>query len=297
MKFGYRDRIVLLIACVVIILGIGIFVFIKPKYEKMRKDEKSLKDERDSWALKLDDYAGIPKYQKSIQEKRDDANTIALNFTDEMDATKLDQFLQENFLNTEKNIQYDTKLQGALSVSDESATSVGYYYYTPNIVSYPLMEYADLDGSLQKALDEKRADQAVFGTRAVQSVGVGNANFAVKISKENCMEFIDAVRKFAEDHSDAMILNSVSIEDIKFNGGKTVERDKDGKLTGTRPENLPDKYKDVKDEDLGYSNVNFNYSVYYMQEPTGVDVGPEYQPSIWDGNEWRNYKAPEQKTE
>ncbi len=297
MKFGYRDRIVLLIACVLVILGIGIFVFVKPKYEKMRKDEKALKDERESWNLKLNDYAGIPQYQKSILDKREDANTIALKFTDEMDAVKLDQFLQENFLNTPKNIQYQTRLRGSLAVSDESSTTMGYYYYTPSIISYPLMEYADLDGSLQRALDEKRKDATVLGARAVQSVGVGNASFSVRISKENCMEFVDAVRKFAEDHSDAMMLNSVSFADCKFNGGKTVERDEEGKLKGTRPEGLPDKYKDIKDEDLGYTDVSFVYSVFYMQEPTAVDVGPEYQASIWDGSEWKNYKAPEQKTE
>ena len=139
MKLAYRDRILLLIICVVIILGIGGFVFIKPKYEKLQKAEKSYKDASDAWDLKLIEYDGIPKYQKTIEDRRQAAYDISTNFTDEMDAVALDKFLQENFLNTPENIQYKTRLKSALSVSDEGTTGMGYYYYTPSIVSYPLM--------------------------------------------------------------------------------------------------------------------------------------------------------------
>lgn len=297
MKFGYRDRIALLIICVVIILGIGIFVFVKPKYEKLQKSEKALKDASDAWDLKLAQFEGIQKLQDYIKEKRQASYDISKNFTDEMDAVQLDKFLQENFLNTDKNIQYKTRLQSALNVSDEGSTAIGYYYYTPSIVTYPLVEYADLDGSLEKATAEKRAESDLLSSRSPQAVGVGNASFTVRISYDNCMEFIDAVKAFANDHKDAMILNSISFDDCKFNGYQTVERDEEGELTGGRPEGLPKMYDKVDDEELGYTNVTFNYSVFYMQEPTEVEVGDPYDPKIWDGSEWRNYKLPVENAE
>ena len=293
MKLAYRDRILLLIICVVIILGIGGFVFVKPKYEKLQKAEKSYKEASDAWDLKLSEYDVIPKYQKTIQDRRQEAYDISTNFTDEMDAVALDKFLQENFLNTEKNIQYKTMLKSAFAVSDEGTTGMGYYYYTPSIVTYPLMEYADFDGSIKAANDEKRRESVLKGALGTQTVGAGNATFTVHISYENCMEFIDAVREFAQTHKDAMILNSVTFEDCKFNGGKTVERDEEGKLTGSRPGGLPKKYDKVDDEELGYTNVTFQYSVFYMQEPTEVNVGDPYDKTIWDGNEWRSFKLPE----
>ena len=40
MKFGYRDRIVLLIVVVVVIFLLGIFVFIKPKWESLNENKK-----------------------------------------------------------------------------------------------------------------------------------------------------------------------------------------------------------------------------------------------------------------
>lgn len=293
MKFGYRDRIALLIICVVVILGIGIFVFVKPKYEKLQKAEKAYKDASDAWDLKLSDFDKIPSFQKYIKEKRDKAYDISTGFTDEMDAIQLDQFLQEKFFNTPENVKYKTRLKGTLAVSDEGATSIGYYYYTPSIITYPLVEYADLDGSLSKAVEAKRAESNLLSSRAPQAVGVGSANFTVRMTYDNCMAFIDAVKDYAKQHSDAMILNSISFEDCEFNGRIAADRDDEGELTGSRPEGLPKKYDKVDDKDLGYTNVVVNYSVFYMQEPTQVDVGDEYNKSIWDGNEWRSIKLPE----
>lgn len=293
MKFGYRDRIVLLIVCVIIILGVGGFVFIKPKYQTLKKKEETRTQEQTKWDLKLAEFKNIPTLQNYIREKRNESEEISKGFTDEMDATKLDQFLQEKFLNTEDNIKYKTQMLTNLNVSDESATAMGYYFYTPSVVTYPLVEYADLDGSLAKATQEKRKDADVMSARAAQSVGTGNASFTLHITYANCMKFINDVREYAKTHSDAMLLNSVSFEDCEFNGRVPMERDEDGKVTGQRPQDLPEKYKQVADEELGYTNVTFNYSVFYMQEPTQVDVGDDYNPDIWNGNEWRSYKAPE----
>ena len=40
MKLSYRERIILIVAIILVILGIGIFVFIKPKYEKMTSNKE-----------------------------------------------------------------------------------------------------------------------------------------------------------------------------------------------------------------------------------------------------------------
>lgn len=294
MKFGYRDRIILLIACVVIIFGVGFFVFIRPKYQELKKDEKALQKAEGEWTLKMNDFESIPDLQESITKRFNKASDISLNFTDEMDATELDQFLQEKFFNnTEKdNIKDDTSLISSLSVSDEGTSSIGFYYYTPSIVTYPLYEYADLDGSLKAAAAEKRKEADLFAAHSAQTVGAGQSTFTVRINRKDAMDFIDSVRKFAMDNKDAMIINSVSIAEYDFNG-IPMERDDDGKIKGTRPEQIKEKFDAVKDEDLGYTNVTFSYTVFYMQEPQKPDLGPEYNADIWKGDGWRTWTKAE----
>ncbi len=293
MKFGYRERVVLLIASVLIILGVGFFVFIKPKYDKMQENKKACEAAEASWNTKKASFDTIPIVQENIKTKYQKAYDQSLYFTDEMDATELDQFLQEKFMNTEENIQYKTKLQGALTVSDEGTAGIGFYYYTPKIVTYPLYEAADLNKSYAAQTALKFVESSLLASKGAQTVGSGNASFTVKINKKDAFEFIDGVRDYAIKNKDAMIITSVSFADYDFKGGVAMERDEEGKITGSRPENLKKKYKDVKDEELGYTNVTVNYMVYYMQEPNEPDVGAAYNASIWDGEEWRTWTAAE----
>jgi len=294
MKFGYRDRIILLIACVVIIFGIGIFVFIKPKYEDMQADKKARDDAENTWNAQLLEFDGIEAKQKYIQDRYQDALKMADNFTPEMDATELDQFFQEKFFNN-PNLDYKkngTKLDASLSVTDEGSSTIGFYYYTPSILTYPLYEYADLDGSLAKAAQEKLEYSDMVSARQAQTAGSGTASFTLYINKKDAFDFIDGIHKYAEDNKDTMIINSVSFSDYDFNG-PALERNDDGEITGERPENLPEKYDAFSDEELGYTDVSVSYTVYYMQEPTQPDVGEKYDKTVWDGDEWRNFKLEE----
>ena len=289
MKFGYRDRILLLIGCVIIILGIGFFVFIQPKYKDMTANKKKCEEAEKAWTQKKNEFDEIPDIQQRIKNRYKKAYDVSTNFTDEMDATKLDQFLQTQFFNTEENIKNKTKLESALNVTDETTRGMSYYFYTPSIVTYPLYEAADLDHSLAAAVEEKTKESTILSERAAQVVGAGNAGFTVRINKKDAFEFIDGVKKYADDHKDAMLITSITMAEYDFNGGVAMERDEEGKITGERPENLKEKYDEVEDEDLGYTSVTINYEVYYMQEPTEPDVGPEYHPEIWDGDEWRTW--------
>ncbi len=294
MKFGYRDRIILLIACVVIIFGIGIFVFIKPKYEDMQADKKARDDAENTWNAQLLEFDGIEGKQKYIQDKYQDALKMAENFTPEMDAVELDQFFQEQFFNNPK-LDYKkngAKLDTSLTVSDEGSSTIGFYYYTPSILTYPLYEYADLDGSLADAAEKKREYSDTVSARQAQAAGSGTASFTVFVNKKDAFDFIDGIHKYAEDHKDTMIINSVSFSEYDFNG-VALERDEDGKIVGERPDTTPERYDDVPDEELGYTDVSVTYTVYYMQEPTEPYVGDKYDKSVWDGDEWRNFKLEE----
>ncbi len=295
MKLGYRDRILLLVLCVAVILGIGIFVFIKPKWEELNKKTEELEDLETTWSQQLQGYESINTIRSNIDEKYSNALDISKNFTDEMNSVELDKFLQEQFFNNETFIKNDVSLEGQLSVSDETTTSIPYYYYTPNIVTYPLYEYADFDGSLAAAVQEKRKESDILSARTAQTIAMGTASLTVIMNREDTMSFIDAVRKFAVDNKDAMLIRSIEFAEYDFNG-QPLERDANGEIIGTPPAAVEGE-EQLKPEEYGYTSVNIDYEVYYMQEPTKPDTGQEYDKTIWDGDEWRTYVSPNPTTE
>ena len=299
MKFGYRDRIVLLIACVVIIFGIGIVVFIKPKYEDLKKDKKARDEAKKNWNIQLEQFDGITDRQSKLEEDFKTATDESKKFSTSMDAVELDNFLREKFMNTEEHIEDGVRLSSALSVSDETTTSLSYYYYTPSIVTYPLYELADMDGSLAAAAAEKRKESDVLSARAGQTVGSGNASFAITVNRKDAMALIDGIHDYAVKNKDAMLLHSVTFSDYKFLGG--LELDENGNVVKdnttaqpANPDETPSTTGGEEEEDEGGTALmTVTYSIYYMQEPTKPDVGPAYDPSVWDTDAWKTYSHAE----
>ena len=299
MKLGYRDRIILLIVLVIAILGVGIFALIKPQYTKLQKNKEILENTKKAWNEQLIKFDNIMPMRQTIIDNREEGAKIAKRFTDEMSSTELDELIQKNFTNTEKFVQDQVQLHGTMEVSDPGTDSLAYYYYTPSVITYPLYEYADLDGSLKVETAKKLLESTYLAQKGTQTVGSAHSTFTLYCKKENVMELVDSVRKYATEHDDAMIINSVNISEYRFNG----ELSEDATKKNNTPANTADETGDGTatpaannknaNENNGYSEVTFNYTVYYIQAPTGVGegangIGPEYKKEVWDGNEWKS---------
>lgn len=298
MKLGYRERITLLIVFVLLVLGVGFFAFIKPKYEKYQKNKEDLKNLENEWETQLALFDRIPAKQENIDKRYKKGLEIADEFTDEMTSVELDEFFREQFMNTEKFKEDGVKLVSNFSVTDEESTSMNYYYVTPNVVTYPLVEYADLDGSLAEATKEIRKESDVLSTQKVQNAGGGTSVLTVRINREDTMTLLDAVDKYRQDHKDAMMIVAVSIEDYSFNEDveeaeaapqfQTVVDDEGNEVQ------VPATPEDAVETDdgekvyPGFTEVTIAYNSYYMQEPTKPDVGPTYDAGIWDTDNWRD---------
>jgi hypothetical protein len=300
MKFGYRDRIILLIVCIVVIFAVGIFVFIKPKWEDLNNHQDSLKTAQEDWDKKRKNYDQITTRQGVIQRKYDESVVLAEGFSPEMSSVELDEFLRKEFLNTEKHQKDEVEVRGAYSVSDEATASLSYYYYTPNVITYPLLESADLDGSLADAAKEKRKTTDFLSSRSSQAVGSGRSTFTLRINREDTMALLDAVNAYAESHKDAMMINSVTLAKCDFN--EDLETDKKGNAnqqleqgddqTGLPPQNNNNNAAATEDGvKAGYTDVTIEYTVYYIQEPTQPYIGDPYDAAIWNGEEWRTKVA------
>ena len=108
------------------------------------------------------------------------------------------------------------------------------------------------------------------------------------------MSFLDELNKYAKDHSDAMLITSVMLDDCNFNydledgtGAQEGQVDADGNPVQQAAAKNNNKTGEKKD----YTEATIKYRAYYIQEPTKPDVGPAYDKTIWDGNEWRTAVA------
>lgn len=291
MKLGYRDRIIILIVLVIVILGLGIFLFIKPQWEKLNANKEKRESLEASWEAKLTEFDRIPARQQTIKDRYQEGLQLSTEFTDEMTSVELDKFLRDQFINTPKNTEDEVRVKDTVTISDIGTTSLSYYYYIPNIVTYPLYESADLDGSLALEAAKKLLDSNILSARSTQTVGSGSATIKLVINREDTMALLDAVNEYATKNKDAMLIESVTLDDAEFNEKLKVEEedqqyDEEGNpIPGDEPTvGLNDTRKD-------YTDVTITYRAFYIQEPKEPDVGPSYDKTIWDGDAWRTAVA------
>ncbi len=307
MKFGYRDRIILLIVVIVLILAIGIFVFIRPKVEALNTN-KTIRDNLQSeWNVKLNEFKLIPKRQEIIRTKYEEGKKLAVNFTDEMNSVELGKFIRDKFINIEKFNEDEVRVIETAELGEKATSSMSYYFHTPSIITYPLYEYADLDGSLAKAAEEKMKESNLFKARAAQTVGSSTAKITLDINRENAMALIDAVNQYAKDNKDTMLIDSITLKEAEFNEAYLKEEedaeqpaqpeqpevDEEGNPIEQPANNNEDDEDNIPDDvKPGWTTVSIQYRVFYVQEPTEPEVGPPYDETIWEGEEWKSVTAP-----
>lgn len=292
MKLGYRDRIIILVVLVIVILGLGIFLFVKPQWEKLNSNKETLETLEDDWEQKLTEFDRIPARQQTIKERYQEGLTLSTEFTDEMTSVELDQFLRDKFINTPQNLENDVRVKDSISISNLGTSSISYYYYVPSIVTYPLYEAADLDGSLALEAAKKLLDSNILAARSTQTVGSSSATLKLKINREDTMTLLDAVNTYAAQNKDAMLIESVTLEAADFNENLVLEDEEDQQYDEEgNPIAGEEAATGLNDLRKGYTDVTIAYRVFYMQEPTEPDVGPAYDKTIWDGDAWRTAVA------
>jgi hypothetical protein len=278
-----------MIAIIIVILGLGIFLLIKPKWEKLNENKATREQLTTTWDTKLLEFDRIPLKQESIQKRYEKGLDISKEFTPTMSSVELDKFLQEKFMNTEKFQEDEVLLTDSVSISEAGVSTMSYYYFTPNIVTYPLYENADLDGSLAAAIEEKLADSKLLASRSSQTVGASSATLILRINREDTMALLDAVNDYAAKNHDTMMIDSVALEKCNFNEDLLPKTDEDGNEIEDEDNK---KEEETKGSDkAGYTKVTISYRVFYMQEPMKPDVGPAYDKTIWDGDGWQNAVA------
>lgn len=208
MKLSYRDKMLLLGVAAVAIILLGIFLLIKPRITEIQDNNKTLTEVKATWKEKEDKIEQIPGLQEAIVATYKEAKNLSDDFTDlSLVETqyKLDKFMQENL--DECNIEVKSLDLGAPSVSE-----IGYYYFTPSVVTSSMFDAADVNGNYSAAVNEAKKESDSLSQRTKESVvrtQYGVAGFA---GKEDIWAFMEKINSL----DTTIIIDSVSISDYTF---------------------------------------------------------------------------------
>ncbi|HHX58034.1 MAG TPA: type II secretion system protein M [Clostridiales bacterium] len=206
MKLSYRDRIILIFVSLIAIVLIGIFLGIKPLSKDIKTNRAELEKQEKVMAEIQKEIDKIPGLEKAIDKFYTESVDIAGKFTEPRTPNELDKFLQPT-------IQKEFfEVDSTFTPGEAGVVNLEYYYVTPNILTYPLAEAADLDGSLSKKAAEEMKKTIILSTRTVEGVAGSTVELNFRAKKEDIMQFINDIKALDE----TIIIKSVVIDDYTF---------------------------------------------------------------------------------
>lgn len=243
MKLSYREKIGLLIFLVVVVIIIFVawpIKLIRGNIETHTVEQAKVKEDYDTNQRLI---AQIPGIESNINKTYEETKGLSEKFASHVENIGFDKYFQQ-LLNKEpykKAPLNALEITDSLSIADAGTEGIEFYYYTPNVITYPILEKADTNGDLitKDSVLFAKVNKAVYmQTLESQTVEARTVSIPMKFTKEALLALEDELKK----EGTGIRITDVTIDDYTFN------------LLSEIP------------EDKGYSNGNVSFTFYTMQQ-------------------------------
>lgn len=234
-EMSYRDKMIILIMSIVIILAIGIFALIRPRYDALVADRNTYNDTLAEWEGIEAKINQIPTLQDNIKKEYTEAKKLAEVFVNEMFEDSLDNenvslaidlHMQQFFDDTEFEVRN-------ITAEGVKAVEMAYNYYTPNVLTYSLLENADINGNYAKEASDILSEATYLQSREVAQMLENKVEFEIRGKKESLLNFLT---KMKEEEKNAVRITALEIADYSFGANEMTtvseqQTDADGNVT------------------------------------------------------------------
>ena len=224
MEMSYRDKIVLLVVGVIVILVGGFFALIKPKMDAMKDNKVILTKTQETWKGIELEFAQIPTLKNKITELHNDSKdaykifinsafvSANMNYSNDRTAFEMDEYLQPVIDESKAEIR-------EMELGPVTAEKINYYYHTPNVLTYSLLEAADVNGDYAKEVAEVLKSSIVLSTRETAELMTYDVKLVVAGTKQSLKTFLDKI----DSDNNAVLVDEVTVEDFRFIDGLKLD--------------------------------------------------------------------------
>ncbi len=228
MKLSYREKIGLLIVTVLLF----VIIFIMWPIKTFKNSIKEHEAERETVQADYDEVnrklARIPVIEGNINKMYEETKGLSDKFFAQVDNIQVDKYF-EGVLNKEpyvKGGKNQIEIIDEFKINDSEAGDIPFYFYVPNIVTYPILEAADTNGNLlettDKALYDKAMNAVALDELGNQQVEVRKVTVPMKFTKEAILALEDELKS----KETGVRISGVKIEDYTFGLLAEIPEDK-----------------------------------------------------------------------
>lgn len=215
MKLSKQERIATIVILILVILGVGIFVFIKPAFEGLGTTQKNLDNKKAEYNAAVEKAGRKAGLRTEIEAAYEKGEHLADMFFPELASYEADAAMRKFLAQCKANVVVE-----ALEVEEPTTAILSPYFSVSEEVAYELKTYANQGAEPDEAEARRLARladlQVALGSS--QTIGASNVSFTVSaIDRDELLKFADEVNNYivkenGKDTRKALILNGMSFE-------------------------------------------------------------------------------------
>ena len=215
MKLSKQERIAALVILAIVILALGGFLLVKPKFEEISGTQATLETREKELAAAKQRQQLKNTLRMEIEMEYEEGAHLADMFFPELTSYGADNAFRE-FI---KQLDIPVVVE-EITVEEPTVETLSVSFYTPTEVSYALKSYVSHSAELTE--EERKAEERNQALRAAlesqqQTIGASNVSFTVTaLSLDDMLAFIDAINdyKIKEEGASEEVRKAISIDSM-----------------------------------------------------------------------------------
>lgn len=215
MKLSKQERIATIVILILVILGVGIFVFIKPAIDGLSSTQKNLDNKQAEYKADVEKAGRKADLRTDIEKAYEEGEHMADMFFPELASYEADEAMRAFLAQCKANVVVEQ-----LEVEEPTTAILSPYFSVSEEVVYELKSYAtrgaEADEEETRRLERLAQLQSALGS--AQTIGASTVSFTVSaIDREELLKFADEVNNYIvkennKDTRKAIMLNGMSFK-------------------------------------------------------------------------------------
>lgn len=214
MKLSKQERIGALVIVVILILGLGGWLLVKPKIETINATRASLASKQQEYDADVEKQARKAPLRQQIEEAYEQGEHMADMFFPELSAYESDMAFREFLSQCTAKVVVES-----LEVGEPTTATLGTYFYISPEVEYDLKTYATQGAEIgeEEAETLLRQSKIANALGEAQTIGASTVNFTVSaIDQDELVKFADEVNSYMMNENGTPTRKAVGINGLSL---------------------------------------------------------------------------------
>ncbi len=219
MKLSKQERIAALIILAIVILAVGAFMLVKPKFEEATRTKETLTQRQNELAADKERQKLKDPLRKDIEKEYEEGEHLADMFFPELASYQADNAFRD-FI---KQLDFPVVAE-EIEVEEPTTDTLSVSFFTPTEVSYALKTYVtqgvELTDEQIKLAQRNNALQQALSSE--QTIGASRITFKASVlSRADFLKFLDAINEYEVEAEDgdagSKIRKAICVDSAQFN--------------------------------------------------------------------------------